>query len=77
MLADEYRNKIKKVVLSIARKYIREVVDECKKIVFPSRKDVYATSVYISVVVFITTIIMALTDFLISHMIKIIFGMGN
>ena len=64
-------------MLSIARKYIKEVVDECKKIVFPSWKDVYTTSIYISVIVCITTVAIALTDFLISHIIKIIFGMGN
>ena len=64
-------------MLSIARKYIKEVIDECKKITFPSWKDVYATSIYISVIVFITTIAIALTDFLISYVIKTIFGMGN
>lgn len=64
-------------MLSIARKYIREVIDECKKIVFPPKKDVYVTSIYISVVVFIAAVAIALTDFLISHIIKIIFGMGN
>lgn len=63
-------------MLSIVKKYIREVIEECKKIVFPQWKDVYTTSIYISVVVFITTIAIILTDFLISHIIKIIFGMG-
>lgn len=64
-------------MLSVAKKYIKEVIDECRKVVFPTRKDVYVTSIYISVIVFITTIAIALTDFLISRVIKLIFGMGN
>ena len=64
-------------MLSVAKKYIKEVIGEYKKIVFPPWKDVYVTSIYISVVVLITTISIALTDFFISHVIKLIFGIGN
>ena len=64
-------------MLSVAKKYIKEVIGEYKKIVFPSRKDVYTTSIYISIVVLISTVSIALTDFLISHVIKLIFGIGN
>ena len=64
-------------MLSIAKKYIKEVIGECRKIVFPTWKEVYTTSIYISIIVFITTLAIASTDFLISHVIKLIFGMGN
>lgn len=64
-------------MLSIARKYIKEVIEECRKIVFPNWKEVYTTSIYISVVVFLTTIAIASTDFLISRVIKLILGIGN
>ena len=59
-----------------SKKYIKEVIEECKKITFPNRKEVYTTSIYISVIVFFTSIAIVLTDFLISHVIKLIFGMG-
>ena len=64
-------------MLSVAKKYIKEVAEEYKKITFPSWKDVYVTSIYISIVVLITTLSIALTDFIISHVIKLIFGIGN
>jgi len=64
------------IVLSI-KKYIKEVIEEGKKIIFPSRKDVYTTSLYITVVVVMAAACIALADFTISQVIKLIFGMGN
>ena len=64
-------------MLSIVKKYIKEVIEECRKIVFPSWKEVYSTSIYISIVVFLTTLAITGTDFLISRVIKLIFGIGN
>ena len=61
----------------IVKKYIKEVIEEYRKVTFPNWKEVYTTSIYISVVIFFTTMAIVLTDFLISRVIKIIFGMGN
>jgi preprotein translocase subunit SecE len=58
------------------RNYIREVIEECRKITFPKWKDVYVTSIYISIVILVTTCAITLIDFLISHVVKIIFGLG-
>ena len=64
-------------MLSVVKKYLKEVVGECRKVIFPTWKDVYVTSIYISVIVFATTLAIASTDFLISRVIKVIFEMGN
>lgn len=64
-------------MISVTKRYIKEVIEEFKKLSFPAKKDVYSTSIYISIIVFITTIAIALTDFLISQVIKLIFGIGN
>ena len=58
------------------KKYIKEVIEECKKIVFPSWKEVYTTAIYISIIVFIVTLAITFSDFIISHIIKLIFGLG-
>ena len=58
------------------KKYIKEVIEECKKIVLPKWKDVYTTAIYISVIVFLAALAITFSDFLISHIVKIIFGLG-
>jgi preprotein translocase SecE subunit len=60
----------------IVKKYFKEVIDEYKKVVFPPKDDVYKTSLYIGVVIFITACLVSLTDFLISFVIKIILGLN-
>ncbi|HSQ97670.1 MAG TPA: preprotein translocase subunit SecE [Rickettsiales bacterium] len=57
-------------------KYFKEVIEECRKIVFPKWKDVYVTAIYISVVVFIMTLAIIFADFIISHVVKLMFGLG-
>ncbi len=75
MLLEFKKRKIKMAVFSV-RRYFNEVIGEFKKVVFPAKKDTYTTSIYIGVVVAITACIVSLTDFLISHVIKIIFGLN-
>jgi preprotein translocase SecE subunit len=75
MLLEFKKRKIKMAVFSV-RRYFNEVIGEFKKVVFPTKKDTYTTSIYIGVVVAITACIVSLTDFLISHIIKIIFGLN-
>lgn len=59
------------------KRYVKEVFDEGRKINFPTKRDVYVTSMYIAVVIFFSSIFIALADFAISHVIKLIFGIGN
>ncbi|MFM7620469.1 MAG: preprotein translocase subunit SecE [Alphaproteobacteria bacterium] len=56
-------------------KFFNEVVEEAKKLVFPSKKETYTTTVtiLITIVVFSLTIVFA--DFLIAKIIGLIFGL--
>jgi preprotein translocase SecE subunit len=58
-------------------KYFNGVVDECRKITFSARKDVCITSIYIGVIIILTATVVTLVDFLISHLIRLIFGIGS
>jgi preprotein translocase SecE subunit len=58
------------------KKYIKEVLEECKKIVLPNWKEVYVTAIYISVIVILVALAITFSDFLISHVLKLIFGLG-
>ncbi len=58
------------------KKYIKEVIEEGKKIILPSWKEVYTTAIYISVIVFLAALAITLADFVISHVVKLIFGLG-
>jgi preprotein translocase subunit SecE len=55
--------------------FFNEVFDEAKKLVFPSKKETYITTVtiLITIVVFSLTIVFA--DFVISKIIGLIFGL--
>jgi len=63
--------------MNVLKKYIKEVIEECRKLIFPTKKDVYVTSIYIGIIVLVTTMAIVLADFLISQIIKLIFGIGN
>lgn len=58
------------------KRYIKEVIEECKKLTFPKWKEVWTTSIYISIIVFMIAMAILLTDFVISRIIKVIFGLG-
>jgi preprotein translocase SecE subunit len=66
---------VRRIVINV-KNYIKDVIEECGKIVFPKWKDVYITAIYISVIVFVTALTITFTDFMISHIVKIIFGLG-
>jgi preprotein translocase subunit SecE len=57
-------------------KFLREVYSEYKKVVFPTKDDTIKTSIWIGVVVFVTSCLIWLTDFLISIIIRAIFGLN-
>ncbi|MDR0423717.1 MAG: preprotein translocase subunit SecE [Rickettsiales bacterium] len=56
--------------------YFKEVVGEYKRIIFPTKDDVVKTSIYICVIVFLTACVIWLSDFLISNVMKVIFGLN-
>ena len=61
------------MIISI-KKYLKEVIEECKKLVHTTKKDVYATAIYIGIIVLIAALAITFTDFLISQLIKIVMG---
>lgn len=72
-----YKNNYKKfIVFKRMFKYFREVVDEAKRLTFPAKRDVYMTAINIVVIIFISALIVALTDVVISKVIKLLFGLG-
>ena len=67
-------NKFENIVIISIKKYLKEVIEECKKLVLPTKKDVYATAIYIGIIVLIAALAITFTDFLISQLIKIVMG---
>ncbi|MDR3290460.1 MAG: preprotein translocase subunit SecE [Rickettsiales bacterium] len=57
------------------KNYIVDVRNEYRNIEFPTSQDVTKTTISIGIIIFIAACIVWLTDFLISYVIKIIFGM--
>ena len=57
--------------------YIREVKEEAMRMTFPAKKDVYATSLNIVMIVLFSVLVIAFADFVVSRIIRIIFGLGN
>lgn len=56
--------------------FFKDVIDELKKLHVPSRKENNMTTLIILVVVFISSLMIMFADFLISKIIKILFGLG-
>lgn len=55
--------------------FLKDVVAEAKKLQIPSKKEVYITTVTILVAVAISALVIMLADFLISKIVKILFGL--
>ncbi|MDR2526679.1 MAG: preprotein translocase subunit SecE [Rickettsiales bacterium] len=58
------------------KRYLKEVIEEYKKVIFPKWKEVRGVSIYIGVVVFLSACLIWVADFIISYIIKIIFGLS-
>lgn len=56
---------------------VREIIEEGKKLTFPKKGDVYLTSLNIIFIVFFASLVILFTDFVISNVIKILFGLGK
>ncbi len=55
--------------------FLKDVVSELKKLTIPSKKEVYITTVIVLVVVAVSSVAIIIADFLISQIIKILFGL--
>ena len=56
-------------------KFFNEVVDEAKKLVFPTKKETYITTVTILVTIVVFSLTIVFADFVISKIIGLIFGL--
>ncbi|NBX52460.1 MAG: preprotein translocase subunit SecE [Proteobacteria bacterium] len=55
--------------------FFKDVVEESKKLNFPQWKETYITSVTILITIIIFSLTILLADFLISKIIRLIFGL--
>ncbi|MDX2082515.1 MAG: preprotein translocase subunit SecE [Rickettsiales bacterium] len=58
-----------------ALNFFRDVVEELKKLSFPSRKETYITTVTILITIGVVSVMILFADFVISKIIGIIFGL--
>ena len=56
--------------------YFRSVIKELKLVVFPTKQDVYMTSVNIVIILIVSMLLMSFADFLISKLIKLLLGVA-
>ena len=56
------------------RQYLREVVYELRKVVWPSRKETIATTSVVVVIVIISGIFLGIVDFLLSRFVRLLIG---
>jgi preprotein translocase subunit SecE len=56
-------------------KFFNEVVEEAKKLVFPSKKETYITTITILVTIVVFSLTIVFADFVISKIIGLIFGL--
>jgi len=56
---------------------INNVIQESKKLTFPKKNEVYLTSINIVFIVLFSALVIIFTDFVISGIIKILFGLGK
>lgn len=56
--------------------FVRQVRQEASKVTWPSRKETSISTVMVFVMVFLTALFFFFVDFVISHGVKFIFGLG-
>jgi preprotein translocase SecE subunit len=56
---------------------INNVLQEGKKLTFPKKQEVYLTSINIIFIVLLSALIIVFIDFIISGVIRILFGLGR
>ena len=56
--------------------FLRSVFDEAKRLQMPTRRETYVTVITILVSVTIVALVIMFADFIISKIVKILFGLG-
>ena len=55
--------------------FFKDVASELKKLQIPTKKETYVTTITITIAVAVATVIVMFSDFVISNVIKLIFGL--
>lgn len=55
--------------------YLKDTVSELKKLSFPEKKEVYITTITITIVITIFALVIMFSDFVIAKIIGLIFGL--
>jgi preprotein translocase subunit SecE len=56
--------------------FVRQVRQETAKVTWPSRKETSISTAMVFVMVFLTAVFFFVVDFVISHIVRLIFGLG-
>jgi len=56
--------------------FFKDVIEELKKLQIPSKKETYITVVTILIATLVSALVIMMADFVISKLIKILFGLG-
>ncbi len=56
--------------------FLRSVFDELKKLQTPTKRETYVTVVTILISIIIAALVITFADFIISKIVKILFGLG-
>jgi preprotein translocase SecE subunit len=57
--------------------FLRSVFDEMKRLQTPTKKETYITLITILISITIAAIVITFADFIISKIVKILFGLGS
>ena len=60
--------------VSTARQYLREVVSELRKVVWPSRKDTIGSTTVVLAIVAISGLFLGIVDYVLSTMVRMLVG---
>jgi preprotein translocase SecE subunit len=67
--------KIKFKIKMFLINFLKDVIEESKKLTFPQWKETYVTTITIFITIIIFAITILLADFIISKVIRLIFGL--
>lgn len=60
--------------VDVARQYLREVVYELRKVVWPSRKETLGSTAVVLVIVALSSVFLGAVDFVLSRMVRFLIG---
>ncbi|MFZ2448325.1 MAG: preprotein translocase subunit SecE [Syntrophobacteraceae bacterium] len=62
------------VWMNVSREYLREVVYELRKVVWPSRKETVGTTAVVLVIVGLSSVFLGVVDFILSRLVRMLVG---